>query len=168
MTSVGATQLVAAAGLVTEEAAAFSSGGFSNVFPAPPYQQAAVSSYIYSLAGKANKGRFNESGRGYPDVAALGVNFEIIVGGAEESVDGTSASSPTFASVIALLNDRRKSAGKNALGFLNPFLYSAAGASALNDITVGSNPGCESPGFFATQGWDPVRLPYTRSKPSRG
>ena len=27
---------------------------------------------------------------------------------------------------------------------------------AFNDITTGNNPGCGTPGFNATQGWDPV------------
>lgn len=27
---------------------------------------------------------------------------------------------------------------------------------AFNDITVGSNPGCNSTGFPAAKGWDPV------------
>ena len=54
-----------------------------------------------------------------------------------EAVSGTSASSPVFASVIALLNDRLIAAGKPALGFSNPFLYSAQGQAALNDITTG-------------------------------
>ncbi len=70
---------------------------------------------------------------------------------------GTSCSSPIFTSVIALLNDELAQAGKPPLGFLNPFLYST-GASALNDITTGDNPGCGTNGFPATTGWDPVRF----------
>jgi len=54
-----------------------------------------------------------------------------------------------------LLNDRLIAAGKSPLGFLNPFLYST-GASALNDITTGDNPGCNTNGFPADTGWDPV------------
>lgn len=27
---------------------------------------------------------------------------------------------------------------------------------AFTDITIGSNPGCDSPGFPAAKGWDPV------------
>ena len=149
MTSVGATQ-----GVNPETAADFSSGGFSNYFGQPSYQQTAVSSYLSAL-GSTNKGKFNTSGRGFPDVATQGVNFEIVVDGRQEAVDGTSCASPTFASVIALLNDRLAAAGKSPLGFLNPFLYST-GASALNDVTSGSNPGCSTNGFPAKAGWDPV------------
>ncbi|KAI0085907.1 peptidase S8/S53 domain-containing protein, partial [Irpex rosettiformis] len=67
---------------------------------------------------------------------------------------GTSCSSPIFASVISLINDQLIAAGKSPLGFLNPFLY--ANPSAFNDVTSGSNPGCNTNGFKATSGWDPV------------
>ncbi|KAG8766361.1 hypothetical protein FRC12_006930 [Ceratobasidium sp. 428] len=66
-------------------------------------------------------------------------------------VSGTSASCPTFAGVISLLNDYRLSQGKPPLGFLNPWLYANAGT--LNDITQGNNPGCGTSGFNATTGW---------------
>jgi len=42
------------------------------------------------------------------------------------------------------------------LGLLNPFLYSAAGRAAFNDITSGTNPGGSTNGFSARAGWDPV------------
>ncbi|THH04062.1 hypothetical protein EW145_g5800 [Phellinidium pouzarii] len=149
MTSVGATTGV------TETAADFSSGGFSNFFATPSYQSAAVSSFLSAL-GSTNSGRFNRSGRAFPDVSAQGENVEIVVGGETGTVAGTSCASPIFASVIALLNDRLVAAGKSPLGFLNPFLYSAAGTAALNDVTSGSNPGCNTNGFTARAGWDPV------------
>lgn len=50
--------------------------------------------------------------------------FQVVVGGRVESVGGTSASSPTFAAVVTLLNDFRIASGKPPLGFLNPLLYS--------------------------------------------
>ncbi|EIW61085.1 subtilisin-like protein [Trametes versicolor FP-101664 SS1] len=158
LTSVGATQLTTTSGLTIETAAEFSSGGFSNFFPTPAYQQAVVDTYINkTLAnGTVNEGLFNASGRAFPDVSAAGVDYLIVVSGDTDIVSGTSASSPLFASVIALINDRLASKGKPPLGFLNPFLYSEAGASALNDVTEGSNPGCGSQGFPAAQGWDPV------------
>lgn len=131
MTSVGATT-----GTI-ETAATLSSGGFSNYFNRPSYQAGAVSRYLAAL-GKTDIDRYNSSGRGFPDVSAQGENLEIYVGGSAKSVSGTSCSSPIFASVIALLNDRLIAAGKSPLGFLNPFLYSASGAAALNDITTGT------------------------------
>jgi tripeptidyl-peptidase-1 len=85
---------------------------------------------------------------------------------------GTSAACPTFSGIVALLNDARLRAGKPALGFLNPLLYSL-GSKALNDITAGGSVGCDGinpqtgqpvpgasiiPGahWNATEGWDPV------------
>lgn len=149
MTSVGATTGT------TETAATFSSGGFSNFFARPSYQATAVSTYLTAL-GTTNSGKFNTSGRAFPDVSAQGQNVQIVVDKVTESVAGTSCSSPIFASVISLLNDRLIAAGKSPLGFLNPFLYSAAGAAALNDVTTGDNPGCGTNGFPAKTGWDPV------------
>ncbi|KAI0761499.1 family S53 protease [Trametes elegans] len=141
-------------GVNPETAADFSSGGFSNYWGVPDYQKDAISSYLSAL-GNTYSGKFNKSGRAYPDVSAQGVNFEIVVDGEIEAVDGTSALSPTFASIFALLNDRLIAAGKSPLGFLNPFLYSD-GVSALNDVTSDSNPGCNTKGFPAKEGWDPV------------
>ena len=150
MTSVGATQLTSA---TAETAASFSSGGFSNYFGIPSYQASAVSSFLTTL-GSTNSGKFNASGRGFPDVAAIGVDLEIIVGGQLGGVDGTSCSSPVFSSIVSLINDALIAEGKSPLGFLNPFLY--ANPSAFNDITSGDNPGCNTNGFKAAKGWDPV------------
>ncbi|KAI0064302.1 family S53 protease [Artomyces pyxidatus] len=149
LTSVGATT-----GVNPETAASLSAGGFSNYFGVPDWQSDAVSGYLDQL-GDTNSGLYNASGRGYPDVAALGQSVEIVYQGKTTGVDGTSCASPMFASVVALLNDKLIAAGQSPLGFLNPFLYST-GASALNDITDGNNPGCNTDGFSATEGWDPV------------
>ena len=150
LTSVGATT-----GVSPETGADFSSGGFSNYFAQPSYQSTAVSTYLTAL-GSTYKGRYNASGRAFPDVSAQGVNYAVIQDNSTQSVYGTSCASPTFASVVSLLNDRLAAAGKSPLGFLNPFLYSDAGKAALNDVTSGSNPGCFSNGFPAKAGWDPV------------
>ncbi|SJL05011.1 related to Tripeptidyl-peptidase sed3 [Armillaria ostoyae] len=149
ITSVGATQGV------NETSANFNSGGFSNVFARPSYQASSVSAYLTAL-GSTNTGRFNTAGRGFPDVAAQGWNIEIVDGGQAGLVSGTSASSPIFASIISLLNDRLIAAGKPVLGFLNPFLYANLTATAFFDITTGNNPGCGTNGFPARAGWDPV------------
>ncbi|KAI0740343.1 family S53 protease-like protein [Earliella scabrosa] len=150
ITSVGSTT-----GVAPETAAPFSAGGFSNIFPRPDYQSAAVDAYLQTL-GSANAGLFNATGRAYPDVSTQGSNFQVNVNGVVQSVSGTSASSPTFASIVALLNDKRLSAGLPPLGFLNPLLYSGNASSAFNDVTSGSNPGCGTDGFPAASGWDPV------------
>ncbi|KAI9067832.1 subtilisin-like protein [Trametes sanguinea] len=149
LTAVGSTQ-----GINPETAADFSAGGFSNIFARPDYQSDAVDGYLKTL-GNTNQGLFNTTGRGYPDVSTQGVQFVIEAAGQLQGVDGTSASSPTFASVVALLNDQLLNAGQSPLGFLNPLLYSK-GVAALNDITSGSNPGCGTQGFPAAAGWDAV------------
>ncbi|KIK70212.1 hypothetical protein GYMLUDRAFT_80188 [Collybiopsis luxurians FD-317 M1] len=148
VTSVGATTQVSA-----ETAASLSSGGFSNIFPRPSYQNNDVTNYLTTL-GSTNAGKFNPNGRAFPDVAAIGQHLVVFNGGQEFLVDGTSASSPIFASMIALINDELIAAGKSLLGFLNPLLYANPGA--LNDITTGDNPGCGTNGFLAGAGWDPV------------
>ncbi|KAJ6511967.1 family S53 protease-like protein [Mycena vitilis] len=149
MTSVGAVSGIPP----SETAASFSSGGFSNVFAQPSYQTAAVKTYLTAL-GSTNSGKFTPTGRAFPDVSTQGVDFDIVNGGSLEGVSGTSCSSPTFASVIGLVNDRLIAAGKPPLGFLNPFLY--ANPSMFNDVTLGHNTGCNTNGFPAKAGWDPV------------
>lgn len=151
ITSVGATDNAFTAG------ADFSSGGFSDVTPAPAYQLKAIAAFKASAAkaGTLPPGNlWNSTGRGIPDVSAVGVDFPIIVNGGTMSVAGTSCSTPTFAGVVALLNDARVAAGKRPLGFLNQILY--GNPNLFTDITQGFNPGCGSPGFPAVQGWDPV------------
>jgi tripeptidyl-peptidase-1 len=83
----------------------------------------------------------------------------IVFNNKTEGFGGTSCSSPGFASVIALINDRLVAQGAPVLGFLNPWLY--ANAAALADITIGHNSGdaCENTtfsGFDASAGWDPL------------
>ncbi|KAH9839170.1 family S53 protease [Rhodofomes roseus] len=150
VTSVGGTYNV------PEVAATLSGGGFSNLFTAPDYQSNATSTYVSAL-GSTNSGLYNGTGRGFPDVAAQAMYYTIIHNGEESLVNGTSASSPVFASIISLLNDQLLSAGKPPLGFLNPFLYST-GSSGLTDITSGNNYACSNytTGFNAAIGWDPV------------
>ena len=101
----------------------FSGGGFSNYFPRPPYQDSAVKGYLKQFPEDLYKGKFNRSGRGIPDVAALGDGFRIFYRGKAASIGGTSAASPTFAGIISLLNDARIEKKLPPLGFLNPFLY---------------------------------------------
>lgn len=173
-----------------------SGGGFSIYNPRPAYQKAAVDSYlkqggVFPSEGDGNRvlsrdGHlyFNKSNRAYPDVAALGHNFMVfqksINGFSWHSLDGTSASTPVFGGIVALLNDIRLEKGLKPLGFLNPWLYHLAdkSQSAFFDVTVGNNAcgtsshkcctyNISSPGdgetnitkplgYHATNGFDPV------------
>lgn len=147
VTSVGATQDVSSA-------ASFSSGGFSNYWaPAaagiPHFQK-----YLSTAKHLPANNLFNTTGNGFPVVSAFGTNFNIVCGGFESQVDGTSCSAPTFAGIVSLINDARLNVGKSTLGFLNTLFFK--NPQIFTDITVGNNPGCGTNGFFCQSGWDPV------------
>ena len=159
VTSVGGT-----VGFAPEQAWDGSSGGFSNYYRAPTYQSSAVSAYLSTLASSplaaSTKGKFDPRGRAFPDVAAKADDFRVWET-AVASLWGTSASAPTWASVVALVNDRLAVKGRPPMGFLNPWLYKT-GRKGLNDIVGGNNSAeCgaegEAAGFEAVKGWDPVR-----------
>lgn len=151
VTSIGATANFTPETAVTR----FASGaGFSNYFGQPEYQASTVNKYIASLNGTYD-GLYNKSGRAYPDISAQG-NLDVIVYAGELiRVGGTSASSPTVAGILALVNDALIAAGKPKLGFINPWLYKEA-YKTFTDITIGSSYGCNTTGFPAQAGWDAV------------
>ncbi|KAH9173783.1 peptidase S8/S53 domain-containing protein [Lactarius sanguifluus] len=137
-----------------EVAASLSGGGFSEYFARPGYQQRAVSTFLNNL-GQQYSGLYNPSGRGIPDISAQARMIPYFYKGEEVTAKGTSCSTPIVADIISLLNDHRLSHGRRPLGFLNPWLY-GGGLNGLNDIVSGSNPGCNTDGFSAVVGWDPV------------
>ncbi|KAH9067996.1 subtilisin-like protein [Lactarius deliciosus] len=141
-----------------EIGAPLSSGGFSNYFKRPDFQDTAVLPFLQNLGDRYN-GLYNATSRGFPDLAAQAYNFPFVFKGELYLTQGTSCSVPTVAGVISLLNDYRLSKGKHVLGWLNPWLYSDGDNGAtggLNDVIMGSNPGCNTAGFNAIAGWDPV------------
>ena len=97
-----------------ETGVSFSGGGFSRYFAQPSYQTGAVSAYIKYLDGRydglykcdlcyppfreppLNSGYYicSANGRGFPDVAARGSWYQVVVGGGVTLLGGTSASSP--------------------------------------------------------------------------
>ena len=160
ITSVGATQIAAGSSTTQPEVACqsviASGGGFSNNFALPDYQASAVQNWFANHAPAYPAGTFNDSQttRGYPDVSANGANYVVAIDGTFMTVFGTSAATPVFASIISIINAARLNLNKSSIGFLNPTLY--AHPEVLNDITQGSNPGCGTNGFTASEGWDPV------------
>ncbi|KAJ6616233.1 tripeptidyl peptidase A [Mycena sp. CBHHK59/15] len=134
VTSVGGTMNI------PEVGAGFSGGGFSNYFHRPSYQHEAVGKYLVNLRHGTYNGLFNQNGRGAPDVSAQAHKFKIFWQGIPIFIGGTSASTPAFAGLVALLNDARLSRGHSPLGFLNLLIYKK-GANAFNDIVLGNNPG---------------------------
>ncbi|KAG0144533.1 hypothetical protein CROQUDRAFT_659859 [Cronartium quercuum f. sp. fusiforme G11] len=156
VTAVGATQNFAPEVAVSESGPGgyTSGGGFTNYFERPSWQNADVNKYLSSI-GNMSQGMYNQNGRAFPDVSAQGAKYVIAWNRKFIRVGGTSAAAPTFASVISLLNDYNLSNGGRSLGYLNPWLY-ATGRKGLNDITSGNSAGCDTKGFPAGKGWDPV------------
>jgi len=136
-------------------------GGFSNFNPRPSYQDDVVEEYL-SIADLPPPMYFNPKGRAYPDISAIGHNLLMFVGGIIEPVDGTSASAPIAAGLLALLNDIRMNTQQQPFGFINPWIYQTAATfpAAFYDVVVGNNrcneAGCCPYGFNATVGWDPT------------
>lgn len=119
----------------------YSGGGFSNYWPTPDYQLSTLASYFQNSPppyGNTVYGTpfYNGSGRGYPDVAALGQNILLYANGEPAFIGGTSASAPIFSSIITLINEHRLAAGKSTVGFLNPTLYQ--NPDAFNDVSLPS------------------------------
>jgi len=117
ITAVGATYLADYTAL-NETGADFSSGGFSNFFPMPDYQKQAVSDYLTKYGQNIPAQKYwNVTGRGFPDVAALGVGFPIVVKGKEvnyqlgthwphnfvSTIQPSSNTRPTHCSLVASL-----------------------------------------------------------------
>merc|ERR550539_1787270 len=146
-----------------ETAWLYSGGGFSIYFDAPEWQTSAISNYFASESIEfPSESRYVSTGRAYPDLSAQSVDYVIAYDAAFYLVSGTSASSPTVAGMISMINYARIKAGKSSLGFLNPTLYSLYDSEPdmyFNDVTEGYNIGCEvdeNVGFYAAQGWDPL------------
>ncbi|KAJ7093316.1 subtilisin-like protein [Mycena belliarum] len=160
ITSVGATQVFAGKTVLNPESACadviYSGGGFSNYFPRPSFQQPQVANYFAAHNPPYSTTKYNAAGRGFPDLSANGANYIVAVQGVRYLVYGTSASAPVVGAILTLINDARLAAGKGPIGWINPTIYSSAFASAFNDVTNGTNPGCGTNGFSAVKGWDPV------------
>ena len=143
LTIAGATFLPAGGDVTKDQEVAVtrfpSGGGFSNIYPIPSYQAAAVATYFatspppypfYSSTDNnsfgANGGIYNRNGRGYPDISAVGDNVLIFNMGAPTLIGGTSASAPVFAAILNRINEERIAAGKTTVGFVNPTLVGAS------------------------------------------
>ena len=104
------------------------------------------------------------------DINMLGHSYDVFIGGNSYSVDGTSASAPVFAGVLALVNNRRIADGKSSVGWATPALYGlhSTDSTLFNDVTSGANNCCgkgqsgqatvccTAQGFYAGPGWDPL------------
>lgn len=160
ITAVGGTQFSKTSTIGNETTWADGGGGFSNTFARPSYQADAVSGYLTSGVALPPSTAYNATSRAYPDVSALAGTangYCVAAKGNFLKVGGTSAAAPVFAGTIALINDALLSAGKQPMGFLNPWIYgTAAPAGVFNDVTTGTNNAGFGAGFTATEGWDPA------------
>ena len=137
-------------------------GAPSLLFSAPSYQNNPSLNVCTGSLGTSNP----NCARTVPDVAYnaaidggvlvftsfLGANIWFFVG-------GTSAGSPQWAAIFALVNQQRALDGKGPIGFANPALYSVAESSGyssdFHDITTGNNQLVGTPvGFSAGSGFD--------------
>ncbi|ROT40230.1 tripeptidyl-peptidase [Sodiomyces alkalinus F11] len=157
-----------------------SSGGFSNYFPRPWYQVAAVEKYLEEQLDPAAREYYEENGfvrfagRAFPDLSAHSSSpkYAYVDKRVPGLTGGTSASCPVVAGIVGLLNDARLRRGLPTMGFINPWLY-AKGYQALEDVTGGAAVGCQGidiqtgkrvpgagiiPGasWNATPDWDPA------------
>eukprot|EP01042_Synura_sphagnicola_P036491 gene36491-biopygen7369 len=135
-----------------------SGGGFSVLYASFSQQQSAIQTYFQTVTTQPYTG-YSTTGRGIPDVSLAGHSYVVADGGSLYAFDGTSASTPTVAGMITLINAARRAAGLSTVGWLNPALY-ASGGSFANDITSGNNKWTETTGcaqgFYTAPGWDPV------------
>jgi kumamolisin len=131
-------------------------GGVSVIFPRPSWQDVQIASI--------NPGAID--GRVLPDIAALAGPpfYDLIFTGQDQPNGGTSAATPVWASLIALLAGSAGQPWKPQ--FLAPLLYAAGsggstvGAAGCTDVTSGDNTSSTlgrghsaGPGFDAVSGW---------------
>jgi tripeptidyl-peptidase-1 len=148
---------ITAVGAVTNsqdpaQGASFSSGGFSNLFKRPDWQDRAVEEYVTELNGHL-QGYYDPDMRAVPDISAVGTGFNTIINGSPFMLNGTGASTPVIAAMIALINDARVRKGKRVLGWLNKTLYSDEVRGVLQDITSGQSLSCVFSDGARPGGW---------------
>ncbi|PKE27832.1 hypothetical protein CWS43_24450 [Rahnella sp. AA] len=119
-----------------------SGGAFSNFYPAPAFQNNALTHYF------RNYPYLTRNASATPDVSvnASGVNHAIMIyNGKPFPAAGTSVATPIIAGLIARLNT---SLGYR-LGYINPFFYQLMGSNAFASNIPGNN------GLPSASVWDP-------------
>ena len=119
-----------------------SGGGFSSIFDIPRWQAATP-----GVASVLFKNVPDVSIDGDPDTGAA-VAFDVSLPPPLFPAGGTSASSPTWAGLWALVDENRRLHGHGKLSNAPAALYHLRGSPAFYDVTVGAN------GYF------PVRVGY--------
>jgi subtilase family serine protease len=143
-----------------------SGGGISLHFAQPSYQHGVVPTAIATstVTASGSAVTFPSAHRVTPDISLVGdPNTGVLVGQTyqisgdplidagctnlgggleycERRLGGTSLSSPLLAGIVALVDQARAQAGKGAIGFLNPVLYSLTGSTAIHDVLPPASP----------------------------
>jgi hypothetical protein len=126
------------------------SGGISSFYSIPSWQA--------NVSMAANGG--STANRNVPDVALAADNIYVQYGdGSSGTFGGTSCAAPLWAGLAALMNEQSLMAGRPAIGFVNPVIYTIGLGTGyhegFHDITTGNNTSPNSPdGFYAVTGYD--------------
>jgi subtilase family serine protease len=157
LTSVGGTALTvnAATGkwskeIVWNDGYGATGGGVSEYWTIPSYQVVKGKSVAVANGGSATM-------RNVPDIAsdaAVITPYSVYCAsyGGWIGVGGTSFSSPTWASMLSVVNSNRVNLGEARTGFLNPLIYKlGVKGRSFHDITSGNN---GTPGYKAGAGYD--------------
>ena len=152
VTAVGATSRHNGVDVAWSDALGASGGGASQAWPAPAYQRRTAAGVLGSACRRRRGGC-----RAVPDLSLDGdpsTGYPIVWNGAWHLVGGTSVSTPTLASILAL-TEATPSCGGRRVGFINPSLYSviAHQPGALVDVTTGTS-SYDGLGFPAGPGYD--------------
>jgi tripeptidyl-peptidase-1 len=118
----------------------------------PPYTSYSAT---YDQGIGAGGGVYNRNGRGYPHVSAVGDNLVIFNRGTPVLISGASANVLLYGHLLSAVLMRNVWLLASQLWDLLIRLCMQT-QGVMHDITTGNSPGCNTNGFYASTGWDPV------------
>jgi kumamolisin len=139
---------------------AASGGGASQLFSRPQYQENADIVLIASNAKNSGVKENGKKGRYLPDVAyyaSMSPGYYTYRDNQDDLGGGTSAATPLYAALVALINEKLEAMGKQPAGCINSYLYETGNAGEeelFNDITKGKNDISDLGLYSAAPGWD--------------
>ena len=159
ITGVGGTQFNEGGGTFWSATNSASGGSALSYIPEIAWNGSALRHAIAATGGAASQffskpvwqtgvGVPNDGARDVPDIAFAGSpdhdGYVIVTGGLTQIVGGTSAPTPVFAGILALLNQSLIAQGvlsQAGLGNVNPLLYRLAQSThdVFHDVTIGNN-----------------------------
>ncbi|KAI9447221.1 hypothetical protein BJY52DRAFT_1228377 [Lactarius psammicola] len=125
---------------------------FRLLFPGSYRRDRAVTTFLQNLSSKYSDLTTPGIAAG-PDIAAQELDYLVCWNGSPYAVSRTSCATPVSQAKPSQAKPSPRSASSA------PSFKDLAG---LNDTTSGSNPGCNTDGFSAIAGWDPVSSHETR------